>query len=94
MTDNLYIPMRCDACGAPLPNDLVCKYCGTRHTISERYSGPQIMTTGYGDQVINFNETSTGTACLHVAVLDTSIPLRTYVLRPGTYDAQGRWISD
>lgn len=42
MSDRLIVPMRCDACGAPL-RALLCEYCGTEHERVERYIGPTVI---------------------------------------------------
>lgn len=42
MKDREYIPIVCSGCGAPLPTNLKCEYCGTRHERKQRYTGPDI----------------------------------------------------
>ena len=42
MSSREYVPMYCDGCGAPLPNNLRCEYCGTRHMKTQRYIGADI----------------------------------------------------
>jgi len=42
MANRMIAPLYCDGCGAGLPINLRCEYCGLQHQKVQRYAGPEI----------------------------------------------------
>jgi len=36
MGEKMYVSAVCNGCGAPLPQNMVCEYCWTRHIFNEK----------------------------------------------------------